>query len=56
MYPYNNGSWDREMVEEERRLMRKINSQRMSWNKLGNMIKLNALLSARRRDWHNNYF
>ena len=55
MYPYSDYNWNRDMLEEERRLMREINSQRMSWNKLGKILKLNALMSARRRDWTNHY-
>jgi len=54
MYPYNN-SWNREMLEEERKLMREINTGRMSWNKVGKIIRLNALLSERRQGWNNWY-
>jgi hypothetical protein len=45
MRPTNNG-YDRTVLEEERRLMREISSQRMSWSKLGKMIRLNALIHA----------
>jgi len=36
------------LMEEERKLMRELNGQRMSWNKLGKLIKLNALLRSHR--------
>jgi len=38
-------------LEEERRLLQEMSSQRMSWSKLGNMIKLSALLRLR-SDWY----
>jgi len=34
-------------LEEERRLLQEISSQRMSWSKLGNIIKFSALLRLR---------
>jgi len=46
---FNQNEETRILLEEERRLMREITGQRMSWNKLGKMIKLNALLYERRR-------
>ena len=46
---YNTNEYTRVLLEEERRLMREITGQRMSWNKLGKIIKLNALLYERRR-------
>ncbi|MCL2300170.1 MAG: hypothetical protein FWC27_08515 [Firmicutes bacterium] len=41
--------YTRVLLEEERRLMREITTQRMSWSTIGKMIKLNALLHERRR-------
>ena len=46
---YNANEYTRVLLDEERRLMREITGQRMSWNKLGKIIKLNALLYERRR-------
>ena len=39
----------RVLLEEERRLLRELETQRMSWNKLGKIIRLNALLHEQRR-------
>ena len=51
---YNrNQDWNRNLFEEERRLLNEVGAQRMSWNKLGKMIKLNAMLNARRNsNWN----
>jgi len=46
---YNPNEYTRFMMEEERRLLREITTQRMSWRKLGNIIQLNALMYERRR-------
>ena len=46
---YNQNEYTRVLLEEERRLMREITGQRMSWKKIGKMIRLNALLYERRR-------
>jgi len=41
---------DRQMMEEQRRLIREVtNEEPMSWRKLGKIIQLNALL--REREW-----
>ena len=45
---------ERAMHEEQLKLIREISAQPMSWNKLGKMFKLNALL-RRRRDWNTYY-
>ena len=53
---YNNDYENsRLMFEEERRLLHEIDSQRMSWHKLGKMFRLNALLRHRDREPYN-YF
>ena len=55
-YPYSLYSpEDRLMLEEERQLMREITGQRLSWNKIGKMIKLNALIRFSRDLRNNNY-
>jgi len=46
---YNRNEYTRFLLDEERRLMREIESQRMSWNKVGKLIKLSALLSSHGR-------
>jgi len=51
---YNHAQeWQRVMQEEERRLMNEVSNQRMSWDKLGNIVKLNAIQHANRREWQN---
>ena len=42
-----NHDFDRFLLKEVRRLQAEIGSQRMSWNKLGRAIKLDALLHLR---------
>ena len=58
-----NHEWDREMREEERRLLREVTGDEpMSWRKFGKMIQLNAMLRSRDRGRfgfygdHRNYF
>jgi len=53
---YNN-EWDRMMWEEERKLLREVtdDKQPMSWQKLGKMVQLNAMLRSRDRG-RGNYF
>ena len=46
---FNPNEYTRALLEEERRLMRELDTQRMSWNKLGKLIKLSALLSSHYR-------
>ena len=51
---YNRYHWDRQldrqMLEEQRRLMREVtDGAPMSWQKLGKIIQLNALLHERER-------
>ena len=46
---YNPNEYPRVLLEEERRLMREITGQRMSWKKIGKLIRLNALLYECRR-------
>ena len=41
---YTNNDFNRFLLDEKRRLLREVSSQRMSWNKIGRMIKLSALL------------
>jgi len=41
---YANNAFNRFLLEEQRRLLREVSSQRMSWSKLGRMIRLSALL------------
>ena len=48
---YTNNDFNRFLFEEQRRLLREVSSQRMSWSKLGRMIKLSALLRLR-SDWY----
>ena len=49
---YWNSELERQMWDEERRLLREVSGQRgLSWNKVGKMIQLNALLS-RHRKWN----
>ena len=43
--------WKRVMLEEERKLLKEVATQRMSWDKVGNIVKLNALMRAHQRDW-----
>ena len=44
---YNNQiDYNRFLIEEERKLMRELGTQRMSWRKLGKIIKLGALVRA----------
>jgi len=43
---YNHNDYDRFLIEEERKLMRELGSQRMSWSKLGKIIKLGAIMRA----------
>ena len=47
----HNDDWKRAMIEEERKLMRKVAEQRMSWDKVSNIMKLNALMRANSQDW-----
>jgi len=55
---YNrNYDWNREMFEEERKLLNDVSAQRMSWNKLGKLIRLNAMLNSRRGgNYSNSYY
>jgi len=48
---YTNNNLVRAMLEEERKLLREVSSQRMSWSKLGKMIRLDALLRVR-SNWY----
>jgi len=50
-YTKNDMSLIRQELEEERRLLQEVSSLRMSWSKLGKMIKLGALLRLR-SDWY----
>jgi len=53
---YTRYEWDRQLgrqaLEEQLRLMREINAQPMSWNKLGKMIQLGALMHERDRRFY----
>jgi hypothetical protein len=43
-------NFNRIMIEEERKLLKEVSAQRMSWKKVGNMIKLNAIMRANQRN------
>ena len=43
---FNTNEYTRVLLEEENRLMRELGTQRMSWNKLGTILKLTALLRS----------
>ena len=43
--------WQRVMLEEERKLLKEVATQRLSWDKVGNIVKLNALMRAHQRNW-----
>jgi len=45
---YNPNEYTRAMLDEELMLMRELSTQRMSWNKVGKILKLNALLRSHR--------
>jgi len=47
----HNDDWKRVMFEEERKLLEEVSTQRMGWDKIGNIVKLSALMRAQRRDW-----
>ena len=41
--------FDRILSDERERLLREVSTQKMSWRKVGNLIKLNNLLRMRDR-------
>jgi len=43
--------YTRTLMEEERKLMRDVNTERFGWKKIGKMIQLNALLRTRERNF-----
>jgi len=43
---FDTNEYTRFLLEEEHRLMRELGAQRMSWSKLGKMIKLSSLLRS----------
>jgi hypothetical protein len=45
----NQSEYERAMLEEERKLMREVSAGRLSWKKIGAMIRLNTLLSTHGR-------
>lgn len=45
---YNN-DLARVIMDQERRLLREIGTQRMSWKKIGKLIQLSALVSGNHR-------
>ena len=49
---HHNSDWQKVMLEEERKLLKEVATQPMSWDKVSNMIKLNALQRAHRRNWY----
>ena len=44
---YSSNEWARIMMEQERKLIKEVSSQPMSWRKLGKMIQLSALIRSR---------
>jgi hypothetical protein len=48
---YNPTEYARCVAEEERRLMREVSTGSLSWKKIGQMIRLNALLSMKNRPY-----
>jgi len=55
MYSRYQYEWDRQIREEERRLLREVNSPGpMSWRNFGKILQLNALFRSHdRRSWWN---
>ena len=49
MFYNSNNEYARMMMEEERRLLKEVSNQRMSWKKLGNVMKLQAMMRANER-------
>ncbi|MDR2687282.1 MAG: hypothetical protein LBB75_05975 [Oscillospiraceae bacterium] len=48
---YVPNEYTRAMLEEERRLLREMAAGRFGWRKIGQAIKLNALLRSRIRPY-----
>ena len=53
-----NDEWHRMLLEEERKLLREVTDEKepMSWQKLGKMIQLNAMLRSHDHRGPGNYF
>ena len=50
---YQEQEWKRVMLEEERKLLKEVATQRMGWDRVSKMVKLNALMRAHQHNWHN---
>ena len=48
-YPHYDPQFERILDAEQRRLLRELSAQKMSWRKIGNVIKLRNLMRVRDR-------